>query len=182
MNAKVQEFIEKMKAEQKVKELQKRKEHLISLGLIDENNSFVGKKYLDQWDGTSTCHWDNKERKYYKMVEFKDALEVSDEEYLEILKYCPLTGTKENTKPIEESKEQKVSTPWADGINTIANILLAVNIIGGITLFVMLSSSYSTKDFAWIAIVLGLTYAVLYYPLIIGFSKIVAVAEKFLEK
>ena len=182
MNDKVQEFIEKLKAEQKVKELQKRKEHLISLGLIDENNSFVGKKQLDQWDGTSTCHWDNKERKYYKMVEIKDALEVSDEEYLEILKYCPLTETKENTKSIEESKEQKVSTPWADGINTIAHILLAVNIIGGIILFVMLSSSYSTKDFAWMTIVLGLTYAVLYYPLIIGFSKIVAVAEKFLEK
>lgn len=178
MNAKVQEFIEKMKAE----EQKRREEHLISLGLIDEEKSFIGKKYFDKWDGTSTCHWDNKERKYYKMVEFKDALEVSDEEYLEILKYCPLTGTKETTKPIEESKEQKVSTPWADGINTIANILLAVNIIGGIILFVMLSSSYSTKDFAWIAIVLGLTYAVLYYPLIIGFSKIVAVAEKFLEK
>ena len=73
-------------------------------------------------------------------------------------------------------------TPWANVIKTIAHILLAVNLIGGFILFAVLSDSYSTRDFAWIAIVLGLTYAILYYPLIIGFSKIVAAAEKYLGK
>ena len=182
MNTKVQEFIDKMKAEKKEKELRQRKEHLISLGLIDENKSFVGKKYSDVWDGTSTCHWDNKEKKYYKMAEIKDAIEVSDEEYLEILKYCPLTEAKGNTTKATGNTKKTASTPWGDAIKTIAHILLAVNIIGGLILFSVLSDSYSTKDFAWVAIALGLTYAVLYYPLIIGFSKIVAAAEKKLSE
>ena len=180
MNTKVQEFINKMKAQQEEKELRQRKEHLISLGLVNENNSFVGKKYFDKWDGTSACHWDNEEKKYYKKVEQKDALEVSDEEYLEILKYCPLSDTKDTYT--KEDTKRIVSTPWGDAIKTIAHILLAVNLIGGFILFALLSSSYSTQDFAWIAIVLGLTYAILYYPLIIGFSKIVAAAEKYLGK
>ena len=53
MNTKVQEFINKMKAQQEEKELRQRKEHLISLGLVDENNSFVGKKYFDKWKKAS---------------------------------------------------------------------------------------------------------------------------------
>lgn len=86
---------------------------------------------------------------------------------------------------IDETKKSTISntnhTPWANAIKTIAHILLAVHLIGGWILFIIFTVNYST-EFAWITIILVLTYAILYYPLIIGFSKIVAAAEKYLEK
>ena len=47
MNAKVEEFIKKMKKEQKAKELSQKKKHLISLGLVDESKTVKGIVYLD---------------------------------------------------------------------------------------------------------------------------------------
>ena len=73
-------------------------------------------------------------------------------------------------------------TPWADFIKIVAHILLVVNFIGGFILFAILADSYATRDFAWVAIFGGLTYVVLYYPLIMGFSKIVEAAETYLRK
>ncbi len=166
MNAKVQEFIEKMKAE----EQKRREEHLISLGLIDEEKSFIGKKYFDKWDGTSSCHFDNQENKYFKEMKIEVALDVTEEEYQEILKYSPLTKKK-------ETEIQSIDITYSDAINIVAKILLFGNIIGGLILFFALSDSY----ISWVVIAIAIANA-LYYPLIKGFAKIVAVAEKKLAE
>ncbi len=162
MNAKVQEFINKMKEEQKAKELIKREEHLISLGLLDEEKTKRGIVYLDNWDGTKDCKFDNEKNKYYKESYVPAAIEITDEEYQEILKYAPI---------IEEKKEVKkeFQTTWANAINITATIFLVLNIIGAFILAI---------EFGWIPIVIALTYCILWYPIIIGFSKIVAFAEK----
>ena len=166
MNPKVQEFIEKMKDE----EQKRREEHLVSLGLLDEEKSFIGKKYFDKWDGTSNCHFDRKENKYYKEMKIEVALDVTEEEYQEILKYSPQTKRK-------EPETQSIETPYSDAINIVANILLFGNIIGGLILFFALSDSYMS----WVIIVIAILNT-LYYPLIKGFAKLVAVAEKKLAE
>lgn len=178
MNAKVQEFIDKMIEKQKGEELKQREELLISLGLIDEEKTKRGIVYLDNWDGTKDCKFDNEKNKYYKESFVPAAIEITDEEYLEILKYAPV-----KSRSIEKTIEkEEVKTTWANAIKVIANILLALNIIGGIILCMILASDYSTDNFAWIPIASALTYCILWYPLIVGFSKIVKVAEKTLQE
>ena len=164
MNVKAQEFINKMKAEQREKELELRAEHLISLGLIDESASKEEIIYSDGYD---------EKQKYYKKVEVKVPIEVTDEEYREILKYAPRTDKK---------LAKKVLTSWANIIEAIADILLIINIVGGIILCLILANSYRTDDFAWVPIVAALVYGLFYYPLIVGFSRIVAIAERKLQE
>ena len=165
MNAKVQEFIDKMieklKAEelkQKEDKLKQREEHLISLGLYEFKND---REYND-YKTIIFTQWDEEKKKYYIEIEKKVALKITDEEYQEILKYAPI---------IEEKKEVKkeFQTTWANAINITATIFLVLNIIGAFILAI---------EFGWIPIIIALTYCVLWYPIIIGFSKIVAVAEK----
>ena len=176
MNAKVQEFINKMKEEQRVKDLKERSEHLISLGLVDEGKSkIVTKQYLDNY--VYGAKLDGPKNKYYIEGEGYPAIEVTEDEYQEILKYAPI-----RIKETEEIKTSTPNTPWASTIKFIANFLLVINIIGGFILCIILSSSYSTDDFAWLPIVSAVTYGILWYPLIVGFSKIVKVAEKTLQE
>lgn len=179
MNAKVEDFIKKMKEEQKAKKLKQREEHLISLGLLDENKTIKDRVYLDNWDATKDCKLDSDKNKYYIESYVPAPLEVTDEEYQEILKYAPITKEEE-----EETNDDKSSggTTWANAIKVIANILLAINIIGGFILSIILSSDYTTDDFAWIPIIAALNYCILWYPIIVGFSKIVKVAEKTLQE
>ena len=139
MNAKVEEFIKKMEEELKAKELKLREEHLISLGLLDENKTTKGRVYLDNWDGTKDCKFDNEKNKYYKEDYIPAPLEVTDEEYQEILKYAPIT--KKETNDVKNSG----GTAWANAIKVIANILLAINIIGGFILSIVLSSGQCPK-------------------------------------
>lgn len=163
MNPKVQEFINKMKEEQE----NQKKKHLISLGLIDEEKTKRGIVYLDNWDGTKDCKFDNEKNKYYKESFVPAAIEVTEEEYQKILKYAP----------IEEQINEKVkigkNTTWGNAIKTTANIYLVLNIIGALILAI---------EFGWIPIVVALTYCVLWYPIIVGFSKIVKVAENTLQE
>lgn len=172
MNVKAQEFITKMKAEQREKELELRAEHLISLGLIDESVSKEEIIYSDGYDGYGWL-WDDEKQKYYKKVEVKVPIEVTDEEYQEILKYAPRT---------EKQMVKEEPTSWAKIIKTIANILLIINIVGGIILCLILANDYYTDDFAWVPIVAALVYGLFYYPLIVGFSRIVAIAERKLQE
>lgn len=50
MHAKVEEFIKKMKEEEKRKRDEARDEHLITLELVDETRSIDGFEYFDVWD------------------------------------------------------------------------------------------------------------------------------------
>lgn len=174
MNPKAQEFINKIKEEKKAKELIEKEEHLISLGLIDENRSGIRRVYSETFNYSDFPYYDSKKDLYYKDKETYLPIEVTDEEYQEILKYAPINKKTEVKK--------KLRTTWADAIEIIANLFLAINIIGGIVLCVTFASDYSIDDFAWIPIVLALTYCFFWYPLIRGFSKIVEVAEKSLQK
>lgn len=163
MNVQVQEFINKMKEEQKEKELKKREEHLVSLGLIDENKStYKTSKVFPNEEGWK---FDYIKQTYYK--ETPEAIEVTDEEYQEILKYAPV-GAEINEKAKENTK-----TTWANAINVTATIFIVLNIVGAFILSI---------EFGWIPIIIALTYCILWYPLIVGFSKIVKVAEKTLQE
>ena len=166
MNAIVTEFINKKKEEQKEKELKQREKHLISLGLLDPSKSIERIAYFDAWDNTKECKWDAENGKYCKITQQYAAIEVTEEEYQEILKYAPLIL--DQSKKKENIQERTV---WADTISIVALIVLILNIIGGIIL---------ATTYGWIAIVTTLVLC-LHYPLIVGFSKIVAVAEKNLK-
>lgn len=165
MNNKAQEFINKMKAEQREKELKKRGKHLISLGLIDEEKSKEEVVYSDVRDYSNDWKWDKEKEKYYKMVQIKVPIEVTDEEYQEILKYAPVIENE-----VEEIIKPEPETPTSNAIRIIAIILLILMLIGGVILSLSLGE--------WIPIVSAIIYSIFFYPLIIGFSKIVKVAEK----
>ena len=161
MNEKVQEFIKRMKEEQ---EKQKNK-HLITLGLIDESKTTEKREYLDNF--IAGAKLDGAKNQYYIETKEYAPIEVTDEEYEEILKYAP----------IEEEKNEKTKvgkkTTWGNAINTTANIYLVLNIIGALILAI---------EFGWIPIVVALTYCILWYPIIVGISKVVKVAEKTLQE
>ncbi|MBE6329116.1 MAG: hypothetical protein E7072_03210 [Bacteroidales bacterium] len=168
MDAKVQEFINKMKEEEK----KQRDDKLISLGLTDENKKTVIREYLNykRYD----AKYDETKKQHYIEKEVESPIEVTEDEYQEILKYSSFI--KNETTETTEIKD--ISTTWASTIKVIANILLVLNIIGGFILWIVLGD----KDFAWIPIVSALSYCILFYPLIVGFSKIVAVAERKLQE
>ena len=115
-------------------------------------------------------NYDNENDTYYKDINEPAPIEVTDDEYNEILKYAPQKKANDN----EEKKT--LSTKYADTIKIIADFLFFVHIIGGFTLFIILD------DYAFIAIIAALAYCLLYYPLLLGFSRIVAAAEKILQK
>lgn len=169
MDAKVQEFINKMKEEEK----KQRDDKLISLGLTDENKKTVIREYLNykRYD----AKYDETKKQHYIEKEVESPIEVTEDEYQEILKYSSFIKN-ETTNETTEIKD--ISTTWASTIKVIANILLVLNIIGGFILWIVLVD----KDFAWIPIVSALSYCILFYPLIVGFSKIVAVAERKLQE
>lgn len=168
MDAKVQEFINKMKEEEK----KQRDDKLISLGLTDENKKTVIREYLNykRYD----AKYDETKKQHYIEKEVESPIEVTEDEYQEILIYSSFI--KNETTETTEIKD--ISTTWASTIKVIANILLVLNIIGGFILWIVLVD----KDFAWIPIVSALSYCILFYPLIVGFSKIVAVAERKLQE
>lgn len=169
MHAKVEEFIKKMKEEEKRKRDKERDEHLISLGLVDETRSIEGFEYFDIWDGTKECVWDEEKNKYCKRSKVNAPIEVTDEEYREILKYAPLR---------EKKKKKRLKGGWGSSITVVANIFLFINIIAGIALI----ASYATDKIQGLDflsfIIPVVTYCILYYPLLAGFSKVVAAAEK----
>ena len=168
MDAKVQEFINKMKEEEK----KQRDDKLISLGLTDENKKTVIREYLNykRYD----AKYDETKKQHYIEKEVESPIEVTEDEYQEILIYSSFI--KNETTETTEIKD--ISTTWASTIKVIANILLVLNILGGFILWIVLVD----KDFAWIPIVSALSYCILFYPLIVGFSKIVAVAERKLQE
>ena len=86
------------------------------------------------------------------------SLEVTDEEYREILRYIT---SKENT--LEKT------TKWS-------------NVISVITLIVLIIVIVSIAIDSFIPIVYVGIYFVIYIPFMIGFSKIVEAAEKYLGK
>ncbi len=175
MNAKVQEFINKMKKREceraelkKLEENSVKIEHLVALGLLDVNKCIYKRAYISFHDGSEDLRYDSKEKKFFKILKQFDAIDITDDEYQEILKYAPIKA--ENC---EDKKLQEPSPTCANLIQVVAYILLFISILGGL---ISLSSG------EWVPFVFIVIYCLLGCPLIIGFSKIVAVAEKKLYK
>ena len=165
MNPKVEEFIIKMKDEQE----KQKKEHLISLGLIDETKSVEVIEYYDVWDGTQECQWVPNKQKYRKKVQKYEALDVTDEEYQEILKYAPVQDSQ-----ISVEAKSKKQTRWSNVICATSIIMTIVCAVIGI-LYAWIEDSF--MPIMWVAI-----YLAVYIPYAIGFARIVEAAEKYLQK
>ena len=155
-----QEFIEDMKERQRHKEQEERNENLIRLGLIDKEKS--DREYFPYWVNNN-CKWDEETGKYY--IEKDVPLEVSNEEYQEILKYAQVE--------IEEEKPKK-STNWGKYIEFIAWIVLMLTIIPSIFIF-------TVDKFQWDVFLLVIG-AIPSFCILMGFAKLVSAAEKYLSK
>lgn len=192
MNVKVEEFIKKAKAELLSEEKKQRDEHLVSLGLVDESKTVRGRKYSKEWVPPFQ-QYDKEKDLYYYETEINAPLEVSDEEYKEILKYAPLKSQQQDTK------KGNVRTPWAVVIEIIAYIYLIVGVVTNIV-WICTSLAEDALDYGYMynaknaelerllegdACVDGIVNIVLIllsFPLVVGFSKLVAVAERYLHK
>lgn len=179
MNPKVQALIDQKRKEEDFKKDKKSQEdgfmkeqYLLSLGLIDEEKSSYKKTYKDEWE--DGCLWDEDKEQWYKEESDIVLLDISDEEYQTLLKYYPPTECL-----VGNTAKDKTTTEitCSEIITVTAKIFLVVTIIGCLILAFMVDDSF----WVWVVIVLGIINT-LYYPLIIGFSKIVAAAEKYLEK
>jgi vacuolar-type H+-ATPase catalytic subunit A/Vma1 len=107
MNPKVEDFLSKRRALQRDEALIQREEHLISLGLVEDRTE-ERVCYFDEWDGTKACKWDANKQKYYKVVELPVPIEVTDEEYEQILKYAPINESKKRANISAESELAKM--------------------------------------------------------------------------
>ena len=162
MNAKVQEFINQKKQEEK----KKRDEHLISLGLVT-GEKIIKREYLEYYSYGAIL--DEKEDRYYIEHKSEQAIEVTDEEYQEILKYS------------SASEKKEIDYKWANIIEKVAKTFLFINIFCGIILCIVFANNYHLEDFIWIPIVWTIVYCGIYFPFMMGFSKMVAMAEKDLQ-
>lgn len=102
MNPKVQDFIDKKKKE----ELQRRNEHLISLGLVDENK--IEKVYGSAFDDNAIK--EEETGRYY--IKRYGALKVTDEEYAEICKYSPEKTYNLETQQINNSFKEPIQVKY----------------------------------------------------------------------
>ena len=177
-----QEFIDAMKEKQKQKEEKIKNEILIHFGLIDKEKS--NREYFPYYVNEK-CEWDEEVGKYYigKYV----PLEVSDEEYKEILKLAEAEVEHEEEKP-------KKSTKWGSAIEVIAWIVLIVGIISNLVFmftvekpagmtysleYKLAEDAVATEQWGYFT---NIIYIVFSFPFLIGFAKLVAAAEKYLRK
>lgn len=174
MNAKLESFINQKKEELKETELKQKEEHLVSIGLIDKYIEDI--IYIDEWDATKDCVWDATKQMYYKKIQRPIPIQVTDEEYQELLKYVPIRQDTNNSK--NKDNVDKVSE-YSITIKTISNILFVLNLIIGIIGLIMLINSDDFIEGITSAIILVYAlFGALYTPIISGFANIVAFAEK----
>ena len=156
MKEKVEELIRNEKERIIASEKQKRDDHLISLGLIEEGK--MNRIYQDEF--SQEAIYDKEKEKYY--TESAVALDVTDEEYSEICKYFPTVD-----------KEIKINYKGSgvktlDGFGTfffvIASLAALVAVIGFIMYLANDMDSRSEMEYAMI----GLSLASSFLPIAIG--------------
>ncbi len=167
MNAQLEEFINQKKIEKIEEQKKEREELLISLGLVDKSKTTKVRKYYDFFVEGYTL--DSDKNLWYKEIEVNPVIDITDEEYEELLKY---TSTQNDKK--------EINTTSANAINTIAGILLALSIIATIA-GILFCFDYKGYVIGIPLTIVGI-FSCLYYPIIKGFSKIVAMAETYLQK
>ncbi len=82
----------------------------------------------------------------------------------------------------EEKPYPKKETIWSVEIKLLAKIIVGINAIAGIILCIVFAKDYTLEDYCLVPIVVAILNCVIYYPLIVGFSIIVAAAEKKLKE
>jgi len=119
-------------------EKQKKEEHLISIGLIDEGTRT--RVYQSSWSDSAT--YDEEKKTYYK--ESFGAVEVTDEEYAEICKYFPpkLDIFVENSKLGKEYPALSVISIICKVIGALIVLLAVIGLFFGISLA---TSGYSSE-------------------------------------
>ena len=181
-----QEFIKEMNEKQKKKEQEIKNKVLIHLGLIDQEKS--DREYFPYWVNEK-CKWDEEVGKYY--IGKNVPLEVSDEEYQEILKYAQVEVEVEEE---EEERKLKKGTTWGNAIEIMAYIVLIVGIIANIILMINVKgptgATYSQEyeiaakvaEIERWGYIVNIIFFALSFPFLIGFAKLVSAAEKYLRK
>jgi hypothetical protein len=156
MNQQIENLVVKEKERIIASEKEKRDKHLISIGLIDEGKTI--RQYQDYYSNNSK--YDEDKKQYY--IEIAGALDVTDEEYLEICKYFP-TVDKEVKVSFERSGVRTLN-----GFGTfffiIASIAALVTIIG----FIMYIANDMDYRFERDNAMLGLSLASSFLPIAIG--------------
>lgn len=182
MNAKVEEFLNLKKAEEK----KRRDEHLVSLGLFDESKTVRMRKYSRFWSEEYE-QYDGDKEMFFCEKEVYAPLEVTDEEYCEILKYAP-----ENVVKCDVEKISR--TNWGGVIKVMAYIYLIVGVIANLFLLSGIDkpSDYDFGVEAELArqaaeqaqneCIISIVFIVISFPLVMGLSRIVSAAEKYLRK
>jgi ATP-dependent Zn protease len=174
MNPQVQEFINRMKEEKQLQEKTTKDELLISLGLIDESKTVIKRLYEGVYSFTTGCLFDDEKQQYYIQQETYYPIEVTDEEYQEILKYSNVATNKAN----KENKKEKTS--WSLVISFVSKVFAVVTILFGVIFSIVFR--WELDEFVLIPIVVSVINCLLIYPLMMGFSKVVEVAEKKLAE
>ncbi|MBQ2363941.1 MAG: hypothetical protein II288_00060 [Alistipes sp.] len=184
MNAKVQEFIDKKKAEQREKALKQRNEHLISLGLIDEEKCIESVVYLDELDKSAPCQWDLEKQKYVKKTYIPVPIEVTDEEYQEILKYAPIT--EKESVDTKKSKVSKSSGGYSKVIMFAAKVFFVTHIalLAGLLYLWHEYPPQTGEDWVFFGVMFTacVFYFLFWHPIISGYATIVKAAEKSLRE
>lgn len=174
MNPQVQEFINRMKEEKQFQEKTTKDELLISLGLIDESKTVVKRIYEGVSSFTTGCLFDEEKQQYYIKLEKCYPIEVTDEEYQQILKYSNVATNKANK---ESGKEE---TTWSGVISIVSKVFTFITILFGVIFSIVFR--HELDEFVLIPIVVSVINCLLIYPLMMGFSKVVEVAEKKLAE
>lgn len=147
MNTKVQEFIDKRKKEEKEKELKQREELLISLGLIDESKTKRERKYDERY--FKGAKFDEGKNMYYtESIEYH-TIEVTDEEFEEILKYAPVENKDKKDKKISLKNSIKKTLVYCFIAfllgSTLVNFFERLEYSQGSINYVSLSSNINTS-------------------------------------
>lgn len=131
MNAKVKEFLDGAKAKEREEFEKRRDEHLISLGLLDDESETV--RVYSNYRDDLYFYWDEEKKMYY--YEGKQPIKVTDEEYEEIIKYS-------KKDVVDETKLKNSAEKFLGVINQIN---LAFGIIAAVVLIFVALSVYHNQ-------------------------------------
>lgn len=156
MKQQIENLVGKEKERMIASEKEKRDKHLISLGLIDEGKTI--RQYIDNYSENS--FFDKEKNQRY--IEIVGALDVTDEEYLEICKYFPTV----DEKVIVSFKGSGVKTLYGFGtfFFYIASIAALVTVIG----FIMYLANDVDLSWEMENAMIGLSLASSFLPIAIG--------------
>ena len=157
MDAKVKEFLDAAKAKEREAFEKKRDEHLISLGLIDEESEVV-REYSSYYSSRFE-KWDVDKKMYY--YDRKQPVKVTDEEYEEILKY----STKNEIEEIE-IEEIEIDNGAEKFLSVMNGINLAIGIIAAVVLIFVALDAYRNGGYYFLASVVILLTSLISWAIV----------------